>query len=471
MLIRTFIMGTLLLLVACNPFQPRKIEPPVLPEQYLAAGKAAGVELLDRWWESFNDQELNRLQQQLFSGNLDLQQAIYRLEQLEALQRISSASLWPSLTLSGSLNREKTPGIIDSTIANNQRASLAAGYEVDLWNRLHDKNEAARLRTEAGQLDTQTLLLSLSAQLAEQYFIAAEQRAQLQLVSGQIGHYQNLIVTIGDRYKAGLAEAREYYQARQNLARAEAALPLFRTGITRAENSIALLLGQPPQQQLTRIDQLPSLSSTVDIGLPASLLTQRPDVIAALTSLRAADKELAAALADRLPAIDLSATVYYSATQLASGDIDGTFWALALGLTQPLFDGGRRAAESDRQWAVRDEQLAKYRKVIISAIKEVETAQVADRNSAERRNWLQQQLHASHQELLHSQDNYRYGLLSSQDLLSSEIRYLETSSQNISVQRQWLLDRISLARALGGSWMAAELDKQMQTLNAQRDKR
>ncbi len=471
MLIRRLGIGLLLLLAACSPFEIKNIEPPELPEQYLAAAATEGGRLTDRWWESFNDPHLNRLQEQLFSGNLDLQQALHRLEQREALERISGAGLWPSLTLSGALNREKTPGVSSSALASTQRVSLAASYEVDLWNRLHDRTEAARLRSEAGRLETETLLLSLSAQLAEQYFIAAEQRAQRQLVAGQIDHYRELVTTISNRYRSGLATARELYQARQNLTRAEALLPQFETGISRAENRIALLLGQLPQAQLTRIDQLPEIGPAVAIGLPASLLNRRPDLQAALSSLRAADQELAAALADRLPTIDLSATAFYSATQLASGDIDGTFWTLILGLTQPLLDGGRRAAESDRQRASRDELLAGYRKALIAAVQEVETAQVADRNSAARLHLLQQQLQASEQERFHAQENYRYGLLSSQDLLASEIRFLETSSQNISAHRQWLIDRISLARALGGGWMTDELEQQQQTLSRLQDQK
>ena len=467
---RYLLLLTLLLSSACSPLTPITLEPPELPASYLQQPPPNAESLPDRWWQSFGDPQLNQLQQQLLDGNLDLQQALYRLQQLAALQRASSASLWPNLNFSASLSRDKSAGSGNPNFATSERASLAAGYEIDLWNRLHDKAAAAELRSAAGQLEVQTLLLSLSAQLTEQYFLAAEQRAQLRLIGGQIGHYRGLIETIGNRYRAGLAEARELYQARQNLARAEALLPQYRTGLTRAENSIALLLGQLPQQQLTRIDTLPELTSAVDAGLPASLLTQRPDVTAALTSLRAADRELAAALADRLPAINLSATAYYSASQLARGDIDGTFWTLALGLAQPLFDGGRREAESDRQRAVRDEQLAGYQKTILNAVQEVETALVTDQNSAERQMWLQLQMQASQQELLHAHDNYRHGLLSSQDLLGSEIRYLEISSLNIAAQRQWLSNRISLARALGGDWMASELAQQQQTLSDKRDK-
>jgi NodT family efflux transporter outer membrane factor (OMF) lipoprotein len=465
-----YLLLLLFLTSACSPLAPIEVTPPELPSSYRQDKQQNTETLPDRWWQSFGDPQLNQLQLQLLDSNLDLLQALHRLQQLEALQRVSAASRWPSLNLSGALNRGKPAGSSNPTISTSEQVSLAASYEVDLWNRLRDKATAAELRRKAGQLEVQTLLLSLTAQLAEQYFLAAEQRAQLQLVNGQIGHYRELIETIGNRYRAGLAEARELYQARQNLARAEALLPQYRTGLTRAENSIALLLGQLPQPQLTRLDTLPELTSAVDAGLPASLLTQRPDVAAALTNLRAADRELAAALADRLPAINLSATAAYSATQLARGDIDGTFWTLALGLAQPLFDGGRREAQSDRQRAVRDEQLANYQQVIFTAVQEVVTSLAADNNSAERQKWLQLQLQASRQELLLSHDNYRHGLLSSQDLLASEIRYLEISSQNIAAQRQWLSNRISLARALGGNWMAAELAKQQQTLSDKRDK-
>jgi len=279
-----------------------------------------------------------------------------------------------------------------------------------------------------------------------------------------------LITTIGNRYRSGLASARELYQARQNLARAEALLPQFQIGITRAENSIALLLGRFPEAELTQADELPVLTSAVEAGLPATLLTQRPDVAAALTNLQAADLELAAALADRLPAVNLSTTAYYSLTELSQGDIEGTFWSLALGLTQPLIDGGRRKAESDRQRAIREERFSAYKKAILTAVQEVETALSTDQNSALRQNWLQQQLEASHHELRSSHTSYRYGLLSSQDLLASEVRYLETSSLSIAAQRQWISNRITLARALGGSWMEEEVTKQRASLKQAEDK-
>lgn len=462
------ILLTALAFSGCSPLAPIKTDPPALPESYLQSDRNTAEVLPDRWWQSFKDPQLDRLQQQLLDNNLDLQQALHRLQQLEAQQRIQGASLWPQLNLNGSGSLEQELGSNnDST--SNLRLSLAASYEIDLWKRLSDKEEAARLRNLAGHQETQTLLLSLTAQLAEQYFNAAEQRAQLELIGGQIGHYQQLIETVTNRYRSGLASARALYQARQNLARAESLLPNFHTGLTRAENNIALLLGQLPQQQMLTATDLPQLDTSIAAGLPASLLKKRPDVTAALARVKAADRELAAALASQLPALNLSASLYHSASRLATGDLDGSFLSLALGLTQPLFDAGRRSAETDRQRAIRSETLANYRKTILNAVQEVETALTADLNSGKRQKWLQRQLHASQQEQLHAIENYRRGLLSSQDLLGSEIRYLEVSSQQLSAQRQWLGNRITLARALGGSWMAAELEQQQQTLNDRQD--
>lgn len=460
-----YLLPLLLLVAACSPFTVSPPTEPQLPQSFLGAPQQEADKLPERWWEMFADPELNRLQQQLLSGNLDLRQALYRLEQLDALQRASGAGLWPTLTLSGTTGRDRTLGITGSSISESSRISLAAGYEVDLWNRLRNKTEAAELRRQAGQQEVQTLLLSLTAQLTEQYFFAAEQRAQLELLQQQVERNRRLVENTTERYRAGLATASELYQSRRGLSQSESRIPQYRTGLSQAENSIALLLGQLPQIDMTQIRELPTLTSLVDSGLPASLLTSRPDIAAALLQLQAVDLELAAALADRLPAVNLTAALGRSTTQLLTGNLEGSFWSLALGLTQPLLDGGRRQAESDRQQALREERIAAYQQTILQAVQEVVTALSADQNSAERVAWLAQQQQFSTQELALAQDNYRSGLTGSSTLLSSEIGQLETASQNLSAQRQWLSNRITLARALGGNWMADELAKQQQELN------
>ncbi len=459
----------LLFLSGCNPLQMKPLQPPAPPETYAAKQTEPVVQLSEKWWQDFHDPQLNQLQQQLFSNNLDLRQALYRLQQLEALQKKSGANLWPQINLQGAVSRDSTPGIIDDTLSTNKRFSVAAGYEVDLWNRLKDKEKAAELRRQAGEAEVQSLLLSLSAQLSEQYFLAVEQRAQLKLLKQQIKQRELFLQTVTERYLAGLSTGTEVYRAQQNLAVARTLIPEQQTILTRAQNSIALLLGQPPGTVQIERDTLPKLNNIVDIGLPADLLTRRPDIAATLLQLAAADRELAAALAARLPAINLSATLGRSFLHLGSGDIDGTFWSLALGLTQPLVDGGRRKAEAEQQQAIRAENLEAYRQAMLRALQEVETALVTARNDKIRADKLERQRQINHKSLVLTRDNYLYGLTDSRDLVNSQILQLEILRQQLRNLRQQLSDRITLARALGGSWMGKELTQQQQTLKTEQD--
>lgn len=465
-----FFIVLIVFLSGCNPLRPEQLKLPEPPKNYSFEQSLPGTNLTDQWWADFHDPQLNQLEQQLFSGNLDIRQAIYRLQQLKAVEQISQSRLWPQLNLNGSVSRDHAPSLPNDSTSTSKRLSIAAAYEIDLWDRLEDTAQAAELRFQAGESDTKTLLLSLSAQLADQYFLAVEQRAQLDLLSQQQKQKQQLLQIFTSRYRAGLTTATEVYKARQNLAIVETQMPDRKAALVRAENTIALLLGQPPGAIKITANRLPQLDNFVDIGLPADLLLRRPDVIAATQQLAAADHDLAAALAARLPALNLTAALGVSATHLSAGDIEGSLWSLAMGLTQPLIDGGRRKAESQRQQAIRQEKYALWQKTFLTALQDVETALVSETNSRKKGFQLEKQRKINAQTSRLTANSYLNGLTDSQDLLLSQITQLEILSQQISNQRSQLSQRISLARALGGSWMAAELDKQQTIIKRQDEK-
>lgn len=459
----TRLIVIVLLLTACNPLHPQPLPLPDIPESFSIATEIPGISINEHWWTELRDPQLNQLQSRMFTANLDLAQALQRLEQLQAMEQATAANRWPNLALNGSLTRDGSPSASGTVTTTSSRLSVAAGYELDLWNKLKDKRRAAELRTQAGEKDVQTLLLSLSAQLTEQYIVAIEQQQQLTLLDRQINRNEALLKTVTERYMAGLAATTDLYRAQKELIALKSQRPQHQTNLAKAQNLIAIMIGQAPGANLVETASLPQLSPISNIGLPADLLTRRPDVAAALISLAATDHELAAALADRLPAINLSATLGRTITHLVSGDIEGTFWNLTLGLTQPLIDGGRREAESKRQAAIRAEKLAHTQKTILLAMEEVESALIAENNSAVQAQLLEQQQQINLRNLQLTADNYLSGLASSDALLDQEIAHLEILSQQLSQQRQWLSQRISLARALGGGWMAKELEQQRMT--------
>ncbi len=454
---------TCLVLSACQPFAARPPTPLTIPDVFSGEAAIDAAVIAERWWQEFDDPLLDQMQTQLLTGNLNLRQAFLRLDQLEARQRTAEAGLYPSLNLNASGRREQTVSQTGENQTTSGRVTVAAAYEVDLWQRLRQRTAAAELRMLAGEDEVRTLMLSLTARLAELYFVAVEQQAQLDLLEQRLRHNRELVRVINDRYRSGLTSAAELYQAQQNLAQMEAQTPLFENTLNQTSNAIALLLGLAPGNIRIERRELPNLSSVIDIGLPASLLSRRPDVSAALLELEAADRDLAAALADRLPRLDLSANLGRSITRLSSGDVTGTFWSLALGVAQPLFDGGRLKAASDLQEAIRDEKQLAAQLKILTAIEEVESALYAEQSSLTREQLLDQQRLLNEEILKIRTENYLLGLSDSLELLRSEMTQLEVRSQQLSNQRQWISHRISLIRALGGHWVGDELQRLQST--------
>jgi outer membrane protein TolC len=139
-------------------------------------------------------------------------------------------------------------------------------------------------------------------------------------------------------------------------------------------------------------------------------------------------------------------------------------------LTQPLIDGGRRQAETERQKALRAEKLAIYQQTVLAALQEVETALAGEINATSKKTRLEQRQQINHKNLQLIQENYLYGLGDIRDLLLSQIMQLEILSQQVSNQRQLLSYRITLARALGGRWMEGEITRQQENLDKKQDR-
>lgn len=458
-LFRPLNLALLMLLAGCSLHQPTRVEPFSPPATYLEADDSAG-EPLQRWWLEFNDPVLNRLMDELFAGNLQLEQAFARLEQTSAVLRSSGAARRPSLTLAGEGGRSRQPGVMGDVEGNNLKGSLAASFELDLWGKLQKRQQAARLQQQASLQDLQTLYLGLSAQLADLYYQAVEQRSQLALTDATIASYRETLERVDNRYRQGLAPALELYQARQSLAAAEAARPRFAGILATTEHALAVLLGRYPERDLAgRLAELPSLKEAFPAGLPGSLLQRRPDVSAAYSRLQAADAEVAVALADRLPSLTLLGSAGLLRQDSAVGLLSGEFWSLAGQLALPLVDGGRRRAEVERTRAVVQERVAGYRQALLNAYREVEDALATNRTGEERVLRLFQTEQATGATLRLALERYLHGVSDYLLVLTAQRSHFQTQSELLSARRQLIANRISLARALGGDWMNAMIEQ------------
>jgi NodT family efflux transporter outer membrane factor (OMF) lipoprotein len=418
---------------------------------------------VDQWWRAFNDEHLNLLLDELFANNLELAQAIARMEQVEAAFRITRSAQSPSLAAVGSVSRSRQPGQLDDYIGDNHQLSLAAGFELDLWGKLAALSSAARQELGASQQDVQTLYLGLSARLADLYFLAVEQRAQLELTDQVIDSFSDTASRVENRYRRGLVPAVDMYQARQNLAAAQAARPVFAARLAEAEHAIGVLLGHYPERisgkNPVQVPPAPPLFAT---GIPAGLISQRPDLQGAWMRVAAADAKVAAAIADRFPSISLSGNYGTLRQEVAVGLVKGEFWSLLGNLALPLVDGGRRRAEVDRNEAVLREAVAAYQQKVLEAFQEVEDALANNYASAQRIELLAETARATGASLRLSTDRYLAGLDDYLPVLTAQRVDADTRSRLIAAQRQLLADRISLARALGGGWMQDQMNARLQ---------
>jgi NodT family efflux transporter outer membrane factor (OMF) lipoprotein len=255
------------------------------------------------------------------------------------------------------------------------------------------------------------------------------------------------------RFRKSMASALDVYQQQQIVEQIRTKIPPVEATEALLMHELALLLGKLP---LTTIpisgEALPEATEIPATGLPADLLATRPDVRAAGLRLQGADWDVAAARANRLPAIRLSAGASYGAGEL---DLlfDNWMMALAGNLTAPLFDGNQRAAEVDRTRALADEKLSAYRWTVLTAIKEVEDALISEEKQRQHIDALDRQIIAARNALNEARERYRKGMNDYLPVLTQLLAVQGLERDIIQQKTQLLSFRVSLYRALGGAWV------------------
>jgi NodT family efflux transporter outer membrane factor (OMF) lipoprotein len=384
-----------------------------------------------------------------FRHNLDIAQAYERLQQSLAIVKRTNSSRGPALNINGSGTRAKQSGVT----LNTYQLSAAASFEIDLWSKLGSATKAAQMDALASEEDLKSLYISISAQVADLYFLAIEQRSQLELSDNTIESYRDTLEKVERRYRHGLVPAIDLYQARQNLASARALRPVFEKNLATTLNALSVLTGRFPDSDIGGSANIFIDAPEFPVGIPSELLANRPDVRAAYIRINAADNRVGAALADRFPSFNLVGAYGGSSTEVRNVlDSPNILWNVMLQAALPIIDSGRRRAEVERTRAVFRERLADYHKTVLNAFKEVEDSLVKNKTSEERIKMLEENVAASGNALRISIERYMWGLTDYLPVLTGQLRNFTAKSTLLAAKRQLISDRIELARALGGGW-------------------
>ena len=406
------------------------------------------------WWQGFGSPQLNQLVTAAHTRNPDLRITTERVQQAELLLRSANASWFPAFDVSASTgeSRSRFDGEAWGT-GESSRVSLGASYEVDLWGRLSAARAVATADFKASQYDAAAARLSISGAVASGWFAWLALLERSESAAENIRIARRIADIVEARYRYGAATAADVARQQTNLLSQEAALLPLQLQVRQTRAALALLVGEVPQGFALQRQSLLALAvPSIAAGVPADVLTRRPDLASAEAQLQAADADVAAARAALLPGVQLTASASRSAAALFSlrPPLDTAGWSLSL--AQTLFDGGRLRYQVRLSESQRVALVEQYRKTILIALREVDDA--LDRNEVdaelERR---QAAILAQAERTLHlTEVRYREG---SDDLLSllEAQRSLFQARDQLVQQRQARLDAaVDLYLALGGGW-------------------
>lgn len=410
------------------------------------------------WWHSFGSPELNQLIERAFAGSPDLLVAAERVFQAEQQVRVAGASLFPSLNLSGSTGERRA----DDGDARNRSESTSAGlnirYEVDLWGRVRAAQEEAAASYQATAYEYDSARLSLASTVATTWFRLVALEEQLRVARDNLAIAERTEEIVDARYRNGAASLAELLRQQTAVLNQRASLEPIALEYRQTRSALAVLVGTSPLGfEVSSPQSLMDLAlPMVDAGLPADLLTRRPDLASAEAQLQAADANLAQARSAWLPSVSLGLDAGVSTASLASlaNPVETLGWTLSL--AQNLFDGGARDAQTAISESRRRALVEDYRGAILTALQETDDA--LDRlQTSQRREALQRTVSERAESALELTDlRYRAGSDELLTLLDAQRTLFQTRDQLVQLRLARLQATVDLYKALGGGWERAD---------------
>lgn len=439
------------------------------PQLAVPAGWSAGTGtdamdavLLARWWHGFGDPVLDRLVADALAANLDLAQARARLREARARRGVAGAALAPSVDASLSGSRSRSSGQSGSGSTRElYSAGFDASWELDVFGGLRRSVEAAQADLEASVESLSDTRVSLAAEVALNYIDLRTAEQRLAIAEESIAYRGENHQIIRWRQQAGLVSELDLAQATTDLESTRAVLPPLRTAVTEAKNRLAVLLGRNPGEleSLVHADRpIPLAAGEIVAAIPADTLRQRPDVRVAERRLAAQTARLGEAEAARYPSFRLSGSLGLEALELdALADRDANTHSLFGGITAPVFNAGRIAANIEIQDALVEQARLAYRAAVLAALEEVENALTAVANTDARRAKLAEAAAAARTTLAIAEYRYASGLADFLSVLDAQRTQLSLDEQLAGSTGELARAQVRLYKALGGGWSTEPL--------------
>lgn len=437
------------------------------------------------WWSVFDDPVLDRIENQAVGANQDIALAVDRIAEVQAQVRVAAADFFPNLSTDPTAQREGItntgPEQRGELVGNNPftipGATTPSGplvlstqplsrtynvfnfpfdlsWEIDLFGRVRRNREAARAAAQAAVADYDNTLLSVTANVASTYYGVRAADAEMGVIERTISTRQDELGIAQERLNAGLTSELDVTRARADLADDQADLYGLQRSRQEMEDALATLLGEPASDfRLSRRALIDNHMPNIPPGLPSALLERRPDVASAERQLAAANARVGVAVAAFFPVIQLT-----GAAGFESADVSDLFewqsraWQIGPSISWPILEGGRNTANLHAAQARYREQVDTYRKQVLIAFQDVESA-LADIHTLSDQSAAQERaIAAAVRSLELSQSQYGKGASDYLDVLDAERTLLTDERADVQLLGQRFQATVLLIKALGGSW-------------------
>lgn len=427
------------------------------PQAWARDGHPGSV--VENWLTEFDDPLLIDLVSEAISNNYSLERERALLAQAEQTVVIVRANRFPELDVSlGASRRGVQAGNTgDRMTSTTFNGSLDAFWEVDLWGRLTAEQKSAQLAMQAQRARLALAEREVAAATASALFSVMQERQLLEVAAQRLDNVKQSEEIVSSGYRQGLNDALDLYLARNQVERQQANLAQQEQTLLESIAELQLIVARYPDGQMRIGGALPVINSPIPTGLPSELLMRRSDLQQAWLDLLAADANLAAAHKARFPRLALIGSAGVASLEFADLlDGDGTTWSLLGSVTQPLFQGGRIAAQERFAAELVRQAEQQYLDLVYRAFADVENAisraaSLNDRYTS----FLDAETNAS-AALTLALEQYQRGLVSYTTVLESQRQAFDAEATVVELRNQLLQNRIDLYLALGGEF-AAEL--------------
>lgn len=476
-------LAALTLLAGCKPVGPNYNRPGYQPPAaYKETGATAVVPppnpvggswqpaspsdgmLRGKWWEIYNDPQLNKLEERIATDNQTLRSSVETYLAVRDRVAAARAQLYPTLGVGASVSHIKlsehrplaTSGNKDQF--NDFILAGQATWEPDFFGRVRRSIEAAQAGAQASAADVATVDLALHAEMASAYFDLRGLDSQTSLLQATVATLEQQLALTQQRLDGGVATAADVAQARTQLETVRA--QLVDVGQARAQYEHAI--GALANLDLSTFSIPPSPLNLalpkVPLGVPSQLLERRPDIAAAERRTAQANARIGIAISAFYPSIVLGGTGGFESTHGGTW-IQGpsSLWSLGAQAAELLFDAGQRRALTSEARHAYEAQAAAYRETVIIAFQDVED-QLSSLRILEHESTVEQQaVDAAQQSFDLSNQRYKGGVTSYLEVLTAEDALLQNQRTAIDLETRQFVSSVSLVRALGGGWDTTQL--------------